>query len=116
MRAQSGGGPTLVIDASGGDSFARALDIARPGARIVTYGGTVAQSQIRMFSVFWKHLDILGTSMGSPQDFRAMLELFANASFVPAIDEVVPLADVVPAAERLLAGEQFGKVVLRVSD
>ncbi len=115
VRAQSDGGPTLVIDSVGGDTFAKTLDIARPGARIVTYGGTTGDAKIRMFSVFWKHLDILGTSMGSPVDFRAMLDLFERGNLLPAVDEVVPLAEVVPAAKRVLAGEQFGKVVLSIA-
>jgi NADPH:quinone reductase-like Zn-dependent oxidoreductase len=115
VRAASGGGPTLVIDSVGGETFAKALDIARPGARVVTYGGTTGDAKIRMFSVFWKHLDILGTSMGSPEDFREMLALVERSSFAPAIDAVVPLAEVVPAAQRVLAGDQFGKVVLRVA-
>ena len=116
VRAHSDGGPSLIVDAVGGETFARALDAARTGARVVTYGGTTGDAKIRMFSVFWKHLDILGTSMGSPDDFRAMLDLFANSALEPAIDEVVDLADVVAAAERVLAGEQFGKVVLRIAD
>jgi NADPH:quinone reductase-like Zn-dependent oxidoreductase len=115
VRAQSGGGPTLVIDSVGGETFAKSLDIARPGARIVTYGGTTGDAKIRMFSVFWKHLDILGTSMGSPADFRGMLDLFANGTLEPAIDSVVPLAGVPAAAERLLESDQFGKVVVRVA-
>jgi NADPH:quinone reductase-like Zn-dependent oxidoreductase len=115
VRAQSGGGPTLVIDSVGGDTFAKALDIARPGARVVTYGGTTGDAKIRMFSVFWKHLDILGTSMGSPADFAAMLQLFSDGALEPAIDEVVPLADVPAAAQRVLDGEQFGKVVVSIA-
>jgi NADPH:quinone reductase-like Zn-dependent oxidoreductase len=115
VRAQSGGGPTLVIDSVGGETFAKSLDIARPGARVVTYGGTTGDAKVRMFSIFWKQLDILGTSMGSPSDFRAMLELVASTELVPAIDEVVPLGDVAAAAARVAAGQQFGKVVLRVA-
>jgi len=114
VRAQSGGGPTLVIDASGGETFAKALDIARPGARVVAYGGTNGDAKIRMFSVFWKHLDILGTSMGSPADFSAMLRLFAETALEPVIDEVVPLAGVPAAAQRVLDGNQFGKVVVKI--
>jgi zinc-binding alcohol dehydrogenase/oxidoreductase len=114
VRAHSDGGPSLIVDAVGGETFARALDAARTGARVVTYGGTTGDAKIRMFSVFWKHLDILGTSMGSPDDFRDMLALFERGSLEPAIDEVVPLDDVVAAAERVLAGEQFGKVVLKI--
>ena len=116
VRAQSGGGPTLVIDSVGGETFAKALDVARPGARVVTYGGTTGDAKIRMFSVFWKQLDILGTSMGSPADFQAMLELIEAHALEPAIDEVVALLDVPAAAQRVLDGKQFGKVVVRVAE
>ena len=115
-RAKSDGGPTLVIDSVGGDTFAKALDIARPGARVVTYGGTTGDAKIRMFSVFWKHLDILGTSMGSPADFIGMLDFVTAGTLEPVIDSIVDLADAPAAAERMLASEQFGKVVVRIAD
>jgi NADPH:quinone reductase-like Zn-dependent oxidoreductase len=113
-RAKSSGGPTLVIDSAGGDTFAKALDIARPGARVVVYGGTTGDAKIRPFSIFWKHLDILGTSMGSPDDFRAMLALFERTSLEPAIDGIVDLAAVPAAAERMLRGDLFGKLIVRI--
>ena len=88
-----------------------------PGpARAVTYGGTAGDAKIRPFSVFWKQLDIRGTSMGSPQDFRGMLALVERARIEPVVDRVFPLRDVVAAAERLDHGDQFGKIVLVISD
>ena len=78
VRAQSGGGPTLVIDASGGDSFARALDIARPGARIVTYGGTVGEcpdSNVLGVLETPRHPGYVdGESAGFPRDARIVRE------------------------------------------
>ncbi len=114
VRAAAGGdGPSLIVDSAGGETFSRCLDIARPGARIVTYGGTAPKAEVRLFSIFWKHLDILGTSMGSAQDFGAMLRLF-ETGIKPAVDDVVPMSDVAAAAERLDASLQFGKIVLAV--
>jgi NADPH:quinone reductase-like Zn-dependent oxidoreductase len=113
-QAAGGGGPSLIVDSTGGETFARALDIARHGARVVMYGGTAGDTKIRPFSVFWKHLDILGTSMGSPSDFQGMLALFAGG-LKPVVDRVFPMDDVVAAAERLAASEQFGKVVLAIA-
>jgi len=115
VRAASGGGPSLVVDAAGGETLARVLDIARYGARVVVYGGTNGDAKIRPFSVFWKQLDVLGSSMGSPADFAAMLELFNAGSLEPAIDEIVPLSAVPAAAQRVLEGEQFGKIVVAVA-
>jgi zinc-binding alcohol dehydrogenase/oxidoreductase len=50
--------------------------------------------------------------MGTPADFQAMLALVERTGLQPAVDGVFPLADVVAAAERLAASEQFGKIVL----
>jgi NADPH:quinone reductase-like Zn-dependent oxidoreductase len=107
------GGPSLVVDSVGGETFAKALNAARYGARVVTYGGTTGDAKIRMFSVFWKQLDILGTSMGSPLDFASMLALF-DGSLKPVVDAVYPLDEVVAAAEKVAAGDQFGKIVLAI--
>ena len=113
-KAAGEGGPSLVIDATGGETFARCLDIALPGARGVTYGGTQGDATIRPFSIFWKHLDVLGTSMGSPEDFAAMLKLF-DAGLKPVIDDVIPMSDAAVAAQRVLDGKHFGKIVLAIA-
>ena len=112
-KAAGGGGPSLIVDSSGGETLARCLDIARVGARVVIYGGTQGDATIRPFSIFWKHLDVLGTSMGSPADFAAMLALF-EGGLRPAVDRVYPMAEAAQAGRRVLDGEQFGKVVLAI--
>lgn len=103
----------VVIDSSGGATLRGALDAIAPGGRIVVYGGTNAEANVALFPLFWKHVTVMGTSMGSPGDFRAMLELFAG-EMRPVIDRTFPLSDGVAAMERLDAGDQFGKVVLTV--
>jgi NADPH:quinone reductase-like Zn-dependent oxidoreductase len=107
------GGPSLVIDSAGGDTLAKAINITRYGGRVVIYGGTLGDAKIRPYSVFWRQLDIMGSSMGSPRDFAEMLALF-DGSLKPAVDHVYALDDVVEAAEKMNGGEQFGKVVLAV--
>ena len=104
----------LVIDSSGGATLAGALDAVTPGGRIVVYGGTAGDATVPMFPLFWKHVTIAGTSMGSPGDFRAMLELFASG-LRPVIDRVYALEDGADAFERLDGGDHFGKVVLTVA-
>jgi NADPH:quinone reductase-like Zn-dependent oxidoreductase len=108
------GGPSLIVDSVGGETFAKALNVARYGARVVTYGGTTGDAKIRPFSVFWKQLDIMGSSMGSPRDFSAMLAMW-DGSIRPVVDSVFGLDDVVDAARKVNSGDQFGKVVLALS-
>jgi NADPH:quinone reductase-like Zn-dependent oxidoreductase len=112
-RKLTDGGPTLVVDSTGGETLARCLDIARYGARVVIYGGTQGDAKVRPFSIFWKHLDVLGTSMGSPSDFKAMLALFEDG-LKPVVDRTFPMDEAAQAAEHVLKGEQFGKVVLAI--
>jgi zinc-binding alcohol dehydrogenase/oxidoreductase len=104
----------LVVDSAGGPMLAKALDAVRPGGRIAVYGGTMGDATIKLFPLFWKHVTVLGTSMGSPQDFEAMLSLFAGRGLRPVIDRVYPLSEAAAAAIRMAAAEQFGKIVLRV--
>lgn len=104
----------LVVDSSGGDTLAKALDAVRPGGRIAIYGGTNGEAKIKMFPLFWKHVTIAGTSMGSPQDFRSMLRLFADGALRPAIDRTFAMNDAGKAAERMASSSQFGKIVLDV--
>jgi zinc-binding alcohol dehydrogenase/oxidoreductase len=108
------GGPSLVVDSAGGETLTKAVNITRYGGRVVIYGGTLGDAKIRPFSVFWKQLDILGTSMGSPKDFAEMLLMF-DGSIKPAIDRVYAMDDVVAAAQAVDTGAQFGKVLLAVA-
>ena len=111
--ARAEGPIDCVVDSSGGPTLAQALEAVRPGGRIVVYGGTNGDAAIRMFPLFWKHVTILGTSMGSPQDFAAMLELF-KGGLRPVIDRTFSLHDVSEAMQHLANADQFGKIVLRV--
>jgi zinc-binding alcohol dehydrogenase/oxidoreductase len=110
---RSGESVDLAIDSSGGDTLRHALDVVRPGGRVVVYGGTRGDATIKLFPLFWKHLTILGTSMGSPDDFAAMLRLFGDG-LAPAVDGIFDLSDASAAFARLAESGQFGKVVLRV--
>jgi NADPH:quinone reductase-like Zn-dependent oxidoreductase len=105
--------PDLVIDGAGGTTFNAALDVVRPGGRVVSYGATVGPAQIEVRRIFWKQLDVLGSTMGTPQDFQAMLVLYSDG-LRPVIDSVLPLSQAAVAHRRMEEGLQFGKIVLRI--
>jgi zinc-binding alcohol dehydrogenase/oxidoreductase len=116
-RAATGGrGPDVIIDGTGGPTFDRALDAARPGGRVVTYGATTgAVPELAVRRIFWKQLTILGSTMGSPDDFRGMLALFGEGKLRPVVDRVYPLAEAGQALRRMDQAAQFGKIVLRIT-
>jgi zinc-binding alcohol dehydrogenase/oxidoreductase len=116
-RAATGGrGPDVIIDGTGGPTFDRALDAARPGGRVITYGATTgAVPELAVRRIFWKQLTILGSTMGSPDDFRAMLALFGEGKLRPVVDRVYPLAEAGQALRRMDQAAQFGKIVLQIT-
>lgn len=112
---QEAGGFDVIIDSAAGDGFALFPGICNPGARIGLYGGSLGKvNGLSMQPVFWKQISILGSTMGSPREFRAMLAFVEKHAIVPVVDSVFPLAEGAKAFERMEKGEQFGKVVVRL--
>ncbi|HEV2356557.1 MAG TPA: zinc-binding dehydrogenase [bacterium] len=115
-EATGGQGPDLIVDGTGGATFEQALDAARPGGRVVSYGATTGNvPELTVRRIFWKHLNVLGTTMGSPDDFRGMLAAFGDGTVRPVVDQVFPLAGAGRALRRMERSEQFGKIVLRIA-
>ncbi len=113
LTKQAGGSFDVIIDSAAGDAFGTLLDVAAPGGRLVFYGATLGNvPQLPAAKVFWKQLSILGSSMGSLQDFDDMLALVNEHQLVPVVDKVFPLAEGEAALRYLEAGQQLGKVVL----
>ena len=105
----------VIIDSAGGPGFARLLDLANFGGRIVMYGGTLgAYESISPQKLFWKQLSLLGTSMGSQNDFSQMLQFVHNHQLKPMVDQEFALEETELAVERMEKGRQFGKVVLSI--
>ncbi|MBC7571170.1 MAG: zinc-binding dehydrogenase [Spirosoma sp.] len=106
----------VIIDSAGGPGFAKLIDVATPGGRIAFFGGTTGNiTDIVPAKVFFKQLNIFGSTMGSDVEFDAMTQFVSDHELVPKVDEVFPLADAEQAIRRMDAGKQFGKIVLTMS-
>ena len=107
------GGFDVIIDSALGKGFAKLPDICNPGARIVIFGGTAGDiPELNGRKLFWKQLQIIGTTMGTGEEFTAMLDLLNKHRIIPVIDEVFPLADAAKAVEKMAGASQFGKIIL----
>ena len=110
---QAGGPPSLVIDSAGGPDFGALLNAVAPGGRIVSYGATRGPAEkLELTRVFFKQIDLRGTTMGTDEEFRAMLLLVARERVRPLVDHVFPLSQAAEADRRMAQGEQMGKIVL----
>jgi len=115
-EATGGQGADLIIDGTGGATFDKALDAARPGGRVVSYGATAgAVPELTVRRIFWKQLSVLGSTMGTPEDFRGMLDVVTSGQLRPVVDRVFPLEEAARALERMEQAAQFGKIVLRIA-
>jgi NADPH:quinone reductase-like Zn-dependent oxidoreductase len=117
VRSLTGGaGVDLVID-SVGSTWPDGLSTLRNGGRLVSFGATGSAStsvDVRRF-YFGQH-SILGTTMGSPRDFAALLSLVeAGGGWRPVVDRVWPLDRAAEAHAAMERGEHFGKLGLAVA-
>jgi zinc-binding alcohol dehydrogenase/oxidoreductase len=115
LQALCDGGPDVIVDSAGRDAFPALLDIVKPGGRIVTFGATTGStSTVEIRRVFWKQVSILGSTMGTPAEFAAMLALF-DGTLLPVVDRVFPLIAAPDAHSRMDQADQFGKIVLEIA-
>jgi len=113
----SGRGVDVVIDTVGAATWPVDLTVVRRGGKIILCGITTgAKAETNLQVLYWNQLTIMGSTMGSNEDFRQMLEAVTAAKLKPVIDSVEPLENVRDAMGKMEAGEQFGKIVLRVSE
>jgi zinc-binding alcohol dehydrogenase/oxidoreductase len=116
VRATGGEGVHAVVDSFAGDGWAKALEALARGGVLVNYGDTGGdEASIPVAGLYWKWRSIVGTTMGSPSEFRALCRHAAAAPWRPAIDSVHPLDDIGAAASRLTTPSRFGKIVLRIT-
>lgn len=107
--------PSLVIDGAGGPGFTQLIDVVRPGGRIVNYGATAgAPEGLNLRKVFWKQLHLIGSTMGNPDQFRAMIDFVTEHRIKPVVDRVIPLEKGNDAFNCLAKSSQFGKVAIGI--
>ena len=115
QEATGGRGIDVVVENVGEATWATSLQVAAPGGRITVCGATSGPNPpAALHRIWWKQLSILGSTMGTGQDFAGAYELVASGRALPVVDSVLPLEEIRAAHERLEAGEQLGKIVLTI--
>ena len=109
-------GVDVVVDTTGAPTIPISMGSVRRGGRIVTCGVTGGpEGPLNIQQLYWNHISYLGSTMGSMEDMRRMVKTAGDFNVKPLIDKVFDLADGAAAMKRMEAGEQMGKIVLRVS-
>ncbi len=110
-------GVDVVVDCVGADSWVKSLASLARGGRLVTCGATTGvHPQTDLRRIFWNNLKVFGSSLGTRDEFRQVLNFMKTTRTKPIIDQVFPLKDAAAAQGRLEEGKQFGKIVLRMDN
>lgn len=112
IKAETGG-VDVVLENVGGATWNQSVRSLRSGGRLVTCGSTAgAKVEITIPYLFFKQLEIIGSTMYTPSEFEAVLALVANGSISPAVDSTFAFEDLPDALAHLEKGEQFGKIAI----
>ncbi len=113
--AELTGGVDVIVDGTGGPAFQDYFSVLKPAGRFVVYGATAGNPPkgLDMVRLFFRQVRIIGSTMGSPAEFAAMLRFVAEQRVEPVIDRIFGLDEAAIAHQRLLAADQMGKIVLR---
>ncbi|MDT8341311.1 MAG: zinc-binding dehydrogenase [Longimicrobiales bacterium] len=112
-RATEGAGVDVILDSVGGPLWGGLIRSLAVMGRLVSYGATAGPKvEVDLRHVFWKQLSLMGSTMGSPEEFRAVMGRVFDGTFTPVIHGVFPLEEARRAHELLEDGGVFGKVVL----
>jgi len=106
-------GVDAVIEHVGGNVFAASIRAVRNGGRIITCGATAGfHPAIDLRHIFFRQIEVLGSTMGSKADLLAVLSHVAAGRLAPVVDRVMPLAEAAEAHRLLENRAAFGKLVL----
>jgi len=116
VRASTAGrGVDIVIEHVGEATWERSVRSLARGGRLVTCGATSgAHATLDLRHLFARQLSLIGSYMGTRRELHEAASHFFAGRLEPVIDSVMPLTQAREAHERLEAGEQFGKIVLKV--
>lgn len=109
-------GVDMVVDNVGKATWASSLRTLRPGGRLVSVGGTTGyDATVPVNLIFYKHLSIIGSTMGTQEDYLNVMQQIFLGKLDPIVDSVFPLSEYVNAVSHMLESNHFGKIVIDVN-
>jgi len=105
-----------VIDSVGEATWSHSLRALRPGGTIVTCGATSGgAANADLNRVFFLQLKVEGSTMGTADELRGLVELLITSGARPVIDRVLPITSAPEAFAAMNSGELRGKIVMTLS-
>jgi zinc-binding alcohol dehydrogenase/oxidoreductase len=116
-KALNGEKMDLVIESIGTATFNKSLDQLRFGGTMVTFGASAGEEvQINIQNFFHKQLTLLGSRMGSVEEYKEMLQFIQKHKIKPILDQTYPIQQYIQAFEHIQSATQFGKIALLIDE
>jgi NADPH:quinone reductase-like Zn-dependent oxidoreductase len=114
VRSLTGGrGVDVVVENVGTATWDRSMRSLARGGRLVTNGSTTGRTaEIHLPTLFWRQLEVIGSTMSDHREFAEAVELIASGRVTIPVDGTYAFDGFRTALERLESGEQTGKIVL----
>ncbi len=105
----------LILDSIGPATFPKYFEVLKSNGRIVTFGASSGDEiTIPIRAIFFPQVSIIGTSMGSSEEFADMLQFMEHHALRPIIDSIYPLCDTAQAFQKMQRGEQLGNIGIKI--
>ena len=117
VKEATGKGVHVVVETVGEATWVRSLAAVRPQGRVVVCGATTGPNPpAQLHRFWWKQLNVMGSTMGSRDDFVGAYDLVRSGRARVHVDRVFPLAEIAAAHARLESGQQLGKIVIAIPE
>lgn len=112
---EKSGGINVVLDSSPAANLDDYLNFLNIGAKVVYYGSTGSRkTTLNISKFFLRHIQFIGSTMGSPKDFIDVIRFLEQHKIIPHIHHKYTFANSIKAFEDLAKGEQVGKLVISI--
>ena len=113
QRRSYDGGVDVVINFTGGDTWAPTLRCVKRGGKILVCGATAGHDPKEDLRYIWSfELKVIGSNSFYDENLKALMDLIEQGRMKPVIDEVLPLERAAEGLRLIENREVFGKVVV----
>lgn len=113
VLSHTGEGVDAVIESVGEPTWDLSMRALRPEGIIVVAGATGGGNPpLQLARVYWRQLRVAGSTMGTREELVRLVDMLASGALCPRVDLTAPLGEARALLQRMLEGEQRGKLVL----
>jgi alcohol dehydrogenase len=109
------GGVDVIVNYTGGDTWAQCFRALKRQGRLLTCGATAGYDPKTDIRYIWSfEFNIIGSNSWTDEDHVELLEMIATGRLKPVIHSVRPLSELAISLQELIDRKVFGKAVLTV--